>query len=258
MKNRRPAEAGRRFDVSADYRSDVDGELVEPFVDGAVEPPELPEPLEPPMFGQSPGEPEWVRGAVPPVLPLPDGCVVAFGAAEADGSAADTTATPPTARRPIARSVVATSRLAPPKDDCGSLGESDGATGGHGAGWLAGGSVQDIVDSFMRVGSVPASSLVHRHLREAGLDRDQIGRGQIDGPSPAVRRGPSPTAGAAPTAYGSAGAPRRTDRSVGEHGVHRRAHGNRLNQCAASPAPPTTRRSPAAANHWVTSRSSVV
>jgi len=134
MKNRRPAEAGRRFDVSADYRSDVDGELVEPFVDGAVEPPELPEPLEPPMFGQSPGEPEWVRGAVPPVLPLPDGCVVAFGAAEADGSAADTTATPPTARRPIARSVVATSRLAPPKDDCGSFGESDGATGGHGAG----------------------------------------------------------------------------------------------------------------------------
>ena len=82
MKNRRPAEAGRRFDVSADYRSDVDGELVEPFVDGAVEPPELPEPLEPPMFGQSPGEPEWVRGAVPPVLPLPSQHAEGYGPQE--------------------------------------------------------------------------------------------------------------------------------------------------------------------------------
>ena len=36
------------------------------------------------------------------------------------------------------------------------------------------------------------------------------------------------------------------------------AHGNRLNQCAASPAPATTIRSAAAANHWVTSRCSVV
>lgn len=109
----------------------MDGELVEPFVDGAVEPPELPEPLEPPMFGQVP---VWVRGAVPPVPPLPDGWVVAFGAAEAEGSAADTTATPPTARRPIARSVVATSRLAPPRGDGDSFGGLDAATGGHGAG----------------------------------------------------------------------------------------------------------------------------
>jgi hypothetical protein len=87
------------------------------------------------MFGQSALDPVWVRGAGvvgPPV----DGCVVAFGAADADGSAADTTATPPTTSNPTASSDVATSRRTPPSAGCAP--EARAASGGCGAGWLAG------------------------------------------------------------------------------------------------------------------------
>ena len=52
------------------------------------------------------------------------------------------------------------------------------------------------------------------------------------------------------------------DRTVGARRgattIRRVDQGKRLNQRAASPAPPRTSRSPAAANHWVTSCSSVV
>jgi hypothetical protein len=99
-----------------------------PYVLGVATPfgvvlglPELPlEPLPelPPMFGQS--APEWpeprpgrVDGAVVP--PLPDGCVVAFGAGDALGSglAAITTATPPTPSSPTARTAVTSPRRTP-------------------------------------------------------------------------------------------------------------------------------------------------
>src|SRR5689334_22741302 len=90
-----------------------------------------------------------------------------------------------------------------------------------------------------------SSSVVHRRLRVAGVGRDLAGRGSLVGPSPAARTGPSPP-------VPGSGA----ERPVGVHDAV--AHGKRLNQWAARPAPATTRRRPAAANHWVTSRCSVV
>ena len=91
---------------SRDYVFDA-GLLDGLVVDGADDPPE---PFEP-MFGQLP---VWVRGVVVPPLPF-DGWVVAFGAGEADGSAAITTALPPTINRPTARTTVATVRRTPPR-----------------------------------------------------------------------------------------------------------------------------------------------
>jgi len=93
---------------------EAEGLLVDPLVDGAELPGVVPEPLEPPMFGQSAAL--WVFGAWPfgRVVPPPvDGWVVAFGAGLADGSAANTTAAPPTVRRPTASRAVATVRRAP-------------------------------------------------------------------------------------------------------------------------------------------------
>jgi hypothetical protein len=113
----------------------VDG-AVEGAVDGAVEPPEPREPPLPPMFGQFP---EWLFGAVLPPVPV-DGCVVAFGAGDPDGSAANTTAVPPATRRPMASAAVAIVRRATPKvepepggvDAAGSPGS---VCGGSHAGW---------------------------------------------------------------------------------------------------------------------------
>jgi hypothetical protein len=110
--------------------------VVDGAVDGAVEPPEPREPPLPSMFGQFP---EWVFGAVLPPVPV-DGCVVAFGAGDPDGSAANTTAVPPATRRPMASATVAIVRRATPKgvpeaacvDGVGSAG---GVCGGSHAGW---------------------------------------------------------------------------------------------------------------------------
>lgn len=95
----------------------MDGLLVDPS-DGAAElpgaVPDPPEPLEPPMFGQS--APLWVFGDWPlgRVVPPPvEGWVVAFGVGVADGSAAKTTAAPPTVRSPTARTTLATVRRVP-------------------------------------------------------------------------------------------------------------------------------------------------
>ena len=130
--------------TSADYRSDVDGLLVDPFVDGAAEPFGA-VPPDPPLFGQSPfawpvpfGAP--LRGVVGAVEPPPfvPGVVwvPALGAGEEDGSAAKTTAAPPTPSRPTARTAVATSRRAPPS-------VADGAGGGAGDAAQAGGGEND-------------------------------------------------------------------------------------------------------------------
>lgn len=129
-------------------RSDVDGLLVDPSVDGAVdgavEPPEPPDPPVPPRFGQSPFAWPWrgpglpdAAGAAPLPVPLdPCGVVAALGAGVADGSAAKTTAAPPTPSSPMASSVVARSRFGPPRIGAGD--EADTAAGGGDAGAGAG------------------------------------------------------------------------------------------------------------------------
>jgi hypothetical protein len=97
------------------------------------------------MFGQFP---VWVFGVVVPGAVLPpapvDGCVVAFGAGEPDGSAARTTAVPPTASRPTTSATVATVRRRPPSADVetGSVhpdgaGSSGGSWAGSQAPWPA-------------------------------------------------------------------------------------------------------------------------
>jgi hypothetical protein len=111
----------------------VAGLLDGPVVDGAVEPPDP----DAPMFGQFALEPVWVRGVVVP----PDGAVVAFGAGEADGSAARTTAVPPTTRRPTASATVAIVRRMPPNTgvEAGGSGTAGSADGEYDAGSQAGG-----------------------------------------------------------------------------------------------------------------------
>jgi hypothetical protein len=69
-----------------------------------------------------------------------DGCVVAFGAGDPDGSAANATAVPPATRRPMASAAVAMVRRATRKvepaaacvEDAGSAGS---VCGGSHAGW---------------------------------------------------------------------------------------------------------------------------
>src|SRR3954453_1779140 len=118
-----------------------------------------------------------------------------------------------------------------------------------------------LLDSNRRWIAGVGSSVVHRHLRRAALDRDRGDRGRHEGPPPAVRvGGPPPTlrSGAAPRASARL---QDRDRLTGRQGPVdplERAHGKRLNQWAARPAPPRTSSNAAAANHWVTSRCSVV
>jgi hypothetical protein len=92
------------------------------------------------MFGQFP---EWVFGAVLPPVPV-DGCVVAFGAGDADGSAAKTTAVPPTTSRPAARATVAIVRRMPPNPEAEAA-DGAGSAGGDWAGSQAGGSFQSML-----------------------------------------------------------------------------------------------------------------
>jgi hypothetical protein len=105
------------------------------LVDGAVE---LPEPLDPPMFGQFAEEPVCVLGWVVPPL--------AFGAGDAEGSAARTTAVPPTTRRPTVSAAVAIVRRRPPNVglDAGLTGGIFAGSAGRGPGDQAGCSFQSM------------------------------------------------------------------------------------------------------------------
>jgi hypothetical protein len=88
------------------------------------------------MFGQFP---VWVFGVVVPPVPV-DGWVVAFGAGDADGSAARTTAVPPTTSRPTTRAAAAIPRRMPPNAEAETgLASGAGSAGGGWAGCHAGG-----------------------------------------------------------------------------------------------------------------------
>jgi hypothetical protein len=72
------------------------------------EPPELPDPLEPPMFGQFTLEPVCVLG-----VPVPPEGVVVLGADDGAGLAAETAATPPPTRSSPETTAVRTARRRP-------------------------------------------------------------------------------------------------------------------------------------------------
>jgi hypothetical protein len=102
------------------------------------------------MFGQFP---EWVLGVVLPGAVLPpapvDGCVVAFGAGDADGSAARTTAVPPTASKPTTRATVAIERRMPPNAEAEAVDvEAAGSSGGGWAGSHALSALAEALWSF--------------------------------------------------------------------------------------------------------------
>ena len=78
---------------------------------GAVDEPEPPDPLEPPMFGQFTVEPPVCFGGVVDVPPL-DGVVV-LGAAEGSGLAAETAAAAPPTRSSAEMAAVMTVRRMP-------------------------------------------------------------------------------------------------------------------------------------------------
>ena len=123
-----------------------------------------------------------------------------------------------------------------------------------------GGVVQSMDGSFVRGWIVRRVTARASSPPGAGLIRDASVAGRSPGlPSgrvgafpEALATTPMATRPAAPTAGGER--PRPASAGRGQIG----GHGNRLNQWAASPAPTTTRTRPAAANHCVTSRSSVV
>jgi hypothetical protein len=98
-----------------------------------LEPPELPEPLEPPMFGQFALEPVCVRG-----VPVPPDGVVVLGADDGAGLAAETAATPPPTSRSPETTAVRTARRMPfgrpPDLDSVVAGSTSGGCAGS-TGW---------------------------------------------------------------------------------------------------------------------------
>jgi hypothetical protein len=96
---------------------------------GVVLEPELPEPLEPPMFGQFTLDPECVRGVPAP----PEGAVV-LGADEGAGLAAETAATPPPTSSNPETTAVRTARRRPAGFDCAVAASRSGGCAGS-SGW---------------------------------------------------------------------------------------------------------------------------
>jgi hypothetical protein len=93
------------------------------------EPPELPDPLEPPMFGQFTLDPVCVRG-----VPVPPEGGVVLGADDGAGLAAETAATPPPTRSSPETIAVRTARRRPFGFDPGVAGCTTGGCAGS-SGW---------------------------------------------------------------------------------------------------------------------------